>query len=207
MKCEDIQELFGDYFDLPETDLKRLCVDEHVRRCKVCAEQFEIWEESLLLIQTAARDIPSSSKESYLISNQVMDRIYKDESWRIPIADRIYAIPYRIRRNLTAVLSFCLALFLFSFMYTFAGGDLFRKDEAQSSSYGFHQAAKASEERNTSINVSNIPKFAMASTSGRVIEPMKLGPIHTYADYLLAISILGLISSLLIMNWLSRTRS
>ena len=207
MKCEDIQELFGDYFDLPETDLKRVCVDEHVRRCEVCAEQFEIWEESLLLIQSAARDIPSSSKEPYMISSQVMDRIYKEESWRIPIAERIYAIPYRIRRNLTAVLSFSLALFMFSFMYMIAGGDLLQKEEAQSSSYGFHQAARASEESSAFMNVSNVPKLALASTSGRVIEPMKLGPIHSYADYLLALSILGLISCLLIMNWLSRTRN
>jgi len=206
MKCEEIQELFGDYFDLAETDLKRVCVDEHVRRCKDCAEQFEIWEESLQLIQTAARDLPSSSTEPYMISSRVMDRIYKDEAWRIPIAERIYAIPYRIRRNLTAVLSFCLALFVFSFMYTIAGGDLFEKDAAETSSYGFHQAAKASDDRGA-INVSNVPKLALASTSGRVIEPMKLGPIHSYADYLLAVSILGLISSLLIMNWLSRTRN
>ena len=45
----------------------------------------------------------------------------------------------------------------------------------------------------------------VASISAPTI--FRMGPIQTYTDYLLALSILGFVFTLLIMNWLSRIRA
>lgn len=105
MKCSEIQELFGVYWDLPNDDLRRTAVDEHIATCAECAEEFQIWEESTILIRTAAIDSELPDYEP-MVSGKVMSRIYEDESWRIPVSERMYTISYKLRRNLTAVIAF-----------------------------------------------------------------------------------------------------
>ncbi len=88
--------------------------DEHIKHCKACEEEFEIWQESTQLIRSTANDEPVVSLEKS-VSSSVMKRIYEDESWRIPAHDRLHPFSYKFRRNLTAVISFCIALFVFTF--------------------------------------------------------------------------------------------
>jgi predicted anti-sigma-YlaC factor YlaD len=207
MKCSEIQDLFGVYFDLPEDDPLRISVDAHVKGCQTCREEHEIWIESTALIQTV-RDIPLRANKSTAISNRVMSQIYETESWRMPVHDRIYAIPYKLRRNLTAVIALCLAVFMFSFLYSIVNGGTGNTMLSEQSPYGFHQAANASANTvDLSLNVHSMTRTAFATTNASMIEPLKLGPIHSYPDYFLALSLLGLISTLLIMNWFSRTRA
>jgi len=207
MKCNDIQELFGIYFDLPAEDLRRRCVDEHIARCEACREEFEIWEESTDLIRMT-RIEPEAVSEAAPISKQVMSRIYRDESWRLPIQDRIYTIPFKLRRNLTAVIAFCLTLFMFSFLYTLVDGNGSTDTRTTASAhYGLKQTARASADLSDSLNVHMMARPTLASTGVTIIEPVKIGPIKTVPDYLLSLSILGLICTLLIMNWFSRTRA
>jgi hypothetical protein len=208
MKCDDIQELFGIYFDLPDDDLRRKCVDEHILRCRVCAEEFEIWLESTNLIRSM-HEIPQMPSKSTPIAANVMNRIYEDESWRIPVSDRIYQIPYKLRRNLTAIIALCLAVFVVSFLFNlvYPSHIILTGDEASPS--GFNNVASAAGVITSSEVVSKINAFsptAVASTSALIVEPIKLSYIHT-PNYWLALSLLGLISALLTMNWLSRTRS
>jgi hypothetical protein len=208
MKCDDIQELFGIYFDLPEDDLRRKCVDEHVLRCRVCAEEFEIWLESTNLIRSM-HEIPQMPRKSTPITDKVMNRIYEDESWRIPVTDRIYQIPYKLRRNLTAIIALCLAVFVVSFLFNlvYPSHTILTTEEASPS--GFNQVASAAGVNSGAEVVSGGITFsstAVASTSALIVEPIKLSYIHT-PNYWLALSLLGLISALLTMNWLSRTRS
>ena len=208
MKCDDIQELFGVYFDLPDDDLRRKCVDEHILRCRDCAEEFEIWLESTNLIR-AIHVAPQMPIKSTLIANNVMNRIYEDESWRIPVSDRIYQIPYKLRRNLTAIIALCLAVFVVSFLFNLVYPSHSILTAEETSPSGFNQVASAAGIVSDVENVSDKKAFsqtAMASTSALIVEPIKLSYIHT-PNYWLALSLLGLISALLTMNWLSRTRS
>lgn len=203
MKCSDVQDLFGVYFDLPDDDLHKQAIDGHVARCPVCREQFEFWAESAKLIQTD-RIVPDLHTKSNLIAEGVMNRIYRDESWRRPVATRIYSIPYKTRRNITAVIAFCIALFAGSFLYMWMGGG---SEEVVPTKYGFHQAASASSTVQTaSLSARSMSSSTVASASG-FIEPIKIASIHYTPNYLLALSLLGFTCTLLIMNWLSRTRS
>lgn len=210
MKCNDIQELFGVYWDLPNDDLRRAAIDKHVKNCTVCAEEFQIWEESTMLIRIAAisEEIPELVPP---VSQQVMNRIYEDESWRIPVPERMYAISYRLRRNVTAVVAACLALFMFSFLFSivYQGAGEPSIAAADNSLFDLQAPqALASGANKESMNGHKMAS-AVASLNPTFIDPLRFdaGPFHSYPHYLLVVSILGLISTMLIMNWLSRTKA
>jgi anti-sigma factor RsiW len=207
MKCEDIQDLFVEYWDLHELDLKRQAVNEHIKHCTACAEEFEIWQESTELIKTAASGI-SLQQETPVISSNVMKRIYEDESWRMPVSSRMYQFSYKLRRNLTAVIAFCLTLFIFTFVFSAVNGfPTETVPQQESSVFGrLGEPVVVAGSASDSMNAHSIPT-AVASLKG-FNEPIRyhVGPIQTMKDYLLFLSLIGLTSTLLIMNWLSRTR-
>ncbi|CAN7589184.1 zf-HC2 domain-containing protein [Paenibacillus sp. LjRoot153] len=209
MKCSEIQELFGVYWDLPNDDLRRTAVDKHLETCDSCKEEFQIWEESMILIRTAATDEELTDFEP-IVSTKVMSRIYEDESWRIPVSERMYSISYKLRRNLTAVIAFCLALFVFSFLFAivYDGSPQSTMASADNSLYDLEapQALKIS--GTESLNGHKLGD-AVASLNPSFMEPLRfhVGPIHSYPHYLLVVSLLGLVATIIIMNWLSRTKT
>jgi predicted anti-sigma-YlaC factor YlaD len=210
MKCSDIQELFGVYWDLPNDDLRRIAVDKHIKNCESCAEEFHIWEESTMLIRNAAVDGVPSSKNS-IVSDKVMNRIYEDESWRIPIPERMYAISYSLRRNLMAVIACSLALFVISFLFAiiYDNGSEVSLASAEPSMFDL-QAPQALDAGNTNVSMNGHSMgSAVASLNPSFMEPLRfnVGPIHSYPHYLLVVSILGLIGTMLVMSWLSRTKA
>lgn len=209
MKCSEIQELFGVYWDLPNDDLRRTAVDEHIASCAECAEEFQIWEESTILIRTSVieRELPDYEP---MVSSKVMNRIYEDESWRIPVTERMYSISYKLRRNLTAVIALFLALFVFSFLFAIVyDGEPKSTIAAADNSLFDLQAPQAM--KSTGAESMNGHKMvdAVASLNPSFMEPLPfhVGPIHSYPHYLLVVSILGLITTIIIMNWLSRTKA
>jgi hypothetical protein len=205
MKCNEVQELFGVYFDVPAGDSTRTLVDNHVRDCSVCREEFEIWEQSAEWIRSA-QVIPHPAVQPVFTTERVMSRIYAGESWRMPVPNKIYSIPYKIRRNLSLVITVCLAIFALSFLYSLTDQQTVDTAMEGPSPYGFHQAASASSgDATEGLNIREMNRSAVASASA-LIRPVKIGPIHTSADYFLALSLLGLVCTLLIMNWFSRTR-
>lgn len=209
MKCSEIQELFGVYWDLPNDDLRRAAVDEHILTCAECAEEFQIWEESTILIRTAAIESELPDYEP-MVSGKVMNRIYENESWRIPVSERMYAISYTLRRNLTAVIAFCLALFVFSFLFAIVYDGTPQSSIATADNSLFDlQAPQALKSSGTESMNGHKMGDAVASLNPSFMEPLRfhVGPIHSYPHYLLVVSILGLIATIIIMNWLSRTKA
>ncbi|UKS30584.1 zf-HC2 domain-containing protein [Paenibacillus sp. HWE-109] len=209
MKCSEIQELFGVYWDLPNNDLRRAAVDAHIATCTECAEEFQIWEESTMLIRTATIESDLSDYEP-MVSSKVMSRIYEDESWRMPVSERIYAISYKLRRNLTAVIAFCLALFVFSFLFAVVYDGTPQSSIAAADNSLFDmQAPQALKSTTTESMNGHKMGDAVASLNPSFMEPLRfhVGPIHSYPHYLLVVSLLGLIATIIIMNWLSRTKA
>jgi hypothetical protein len=137
-----------------------------------------------------------------------MDRIYEDESWRIPVAERMYAISYKMRRNLTAAIAFCLALFMFSFLFSVVNGQQDASNQADAPVFGL-QAPQAITASAKAGSMDGHVMTAMASIGQPMIEPLKFhtGLFDSYSHYLLVLSIIGMTCTLLIMNWLSRTKA
>lgn len=202
MKCDEVRELLLDYWDLEEGDWNRVRVDEHVKRCPACKEEFELWSESARLIQTSvAEDFPPVSERGP-VSTLVMDRIYADEGWSKPIAERLYSIPHKLRIRLLTMIAGCLAVFGSAFVY-----QLIVPDDSAS---GFPSSGVISV---NALGSSDTAEFSFAGIEGVPVasigDPIVLGlpVVDSYPDYLFALSLLGMICALLTLNWLSRLRS
>jgi hypothetical protein len=201
MNCHEINERLCEYWDLPLHDPSRQQVDEHIAFCSACKEEFEMWQESQHLIQSVR---PAIAPEAipHTISSGVMDRIYKDESWRMPIAFRSYSFSMAVRRNIMAFFSFFLAVFVVSFIYSFDTGTISEPDFSRYS--GIVETAQVMSHDSVD-RISIFADSAVASISAPSL--LTIGPIQTtYTDYMLALSIIGVVITLLLMNWLSRLR-
>lgn len=203
MNCNEVKERFFEYWDLPETDPGREQVNEHINKCAACAEEFELWEASSNLIQTSSPIFTEETTTTSPISSSVMHRIYADEAWRMPVPDRIYSISYKLRRNLTAVISFCIALFMISFIYSV----VYEPAPEVLAFEGLIPVASAVAETNSGAAASSTTLQGVPVAS--ISEPFILGmnPIKTYPDYMVVMSLLGIVIALLIMNWFSRIKA
>ena len=198
MNCNEVQKSFGTYWDLPDDDMRRYQIQKHIQSCSICAEEFAIWEESAELIRQAddTRSVPLPEGR---ISGNVMKRIYDAESWRIPVPERMYMISDKLRRNLIFSIAFCLGLFLIGFLFSVTyGNSTFYEDPFV---FGLHPVASAEADADT------MDGFAMSSAVASLTDPtfLNTATAHSISQSLLAISIIGMVSTLLIMNWISRT--
>lgn len=207
MNCSHIGDLLTTYWDLPEHDLRRMLVDEHIKECPDCAEEFRLWEESKDLIRfTMEEEDLLQEPIAASTSSIVMKRIYEDESWRVPVSEKLYNFSFGMRKKLTGIIAFCLSLFICSMFYSILTEPKTNTKPAvvmDASVFGM-QSPQMISTGGESLNVHN-----MSSAVASISEPFmyKMGPIQTYPDYLLALSIVGLVCTLLIMNWLSRTKA
>ncbi len=202
MRCSEVQSWFGEYCDLSKDDLKRIQIEEHIGECAACAEEFAIWQESVRLIQTSHRNAVGAFPRETVAAG-VMDRIYQDEAWRMPIPDRTYTISYKLRRNLTMMIALCIAIFAVALFHSVwypavGGGDqplsgIFPVGYEAGDSIGFADQSSVFE---------GIP---MASISSPTV--LRMDQFPKSPDYWLAVSLFGVISALLIMNWLSRIKA
>jgi hypothetical protein len=202
MKCEQAQELFGIYWDMPEDDRDRIALEQHMLDCEACAEEFRIWEDSALMI----RDL--SQAETIVlpidhVSKGVMDRIYAEESWFMPVKERTYQFSNAFRRNVAAVIASCMAMFATAFFYLVFGTTTTESSTEQVAKLtGLLDTANASSDT-AAISVEFYQEVPVASIS----DPLVLQVVPTFPQYWVALSILGMIMTLLTINWLSRTRA
>jgi predicted anti-sigma-YlaC factor YlaD len=200
MNCKEVQELLDCYQDLPEHSVEKQQVEEHRYECSVCHEQFDAWEKSSNLLKTIGDE---DIELTHHVSKRVMDRIYQQESWRIPVPNRVYNFSYPVKRNLMAVISFFVVIFMTSFVYSLIQKGRSMVETTHKSIIGLQPIASAS--GNYAKTAASTVPNGVASLSD--LPMFHMGPIHTFPDYLIALSFLGLTSTLLVMNWLSRTQS
>lgn len=200
MKCEQAEELFGVYWDLPEHAPDRVLVDIHIQSCAACAEQFRMWEESSDLI----RDIPEDDKLEEEISayqgmsDKVMSRIYSEQSWFVPTSRRTYSFTSSFRKKIAVVLAGLLAVFFGGFLYS----TINRAIGPDSKITGVMETASAfaaSHDLNSRVTI-EVPTASLS-------EPYLLHVTPAMPEYWVALSMLGMIMTLLILNWFSRVRS
>jgi hypothetical protein len=201
MKCQDVQQWLGGYWDMPEGDERRRAIDEHIAGCESCREEFAIWAESAELIRDTAES-PEKPLMYEPISNQVMKRIYSDESWRIPVPQRMYSFSYKMRRNLSFVVAFCMTLFVFGFLFALT------TEEDTTPKYGLKPVASATTDVQT-VGGKVKSTMPVSTMTASLKDPymISVGPIRSVPDYMIVISFLGLTGTILIMNWLSRTKA
>ncbi|QMV44393.1 anti-sigma factor family protein [Cohnella cholangitidis] len=197
MKCEEAVEWFGIYRDLPGDSADRIAVDLHVQSCSECAEEFRMWEESAELIHELPFNEADTDNErvaSAWLNQNVMNRIYAEQKWYMPTVRRTYSFSFGFRRKIALVLAAMFTLFVCGFLYT-----VFSPDGGVSNKRSGADAFAVSHQYGDSIHL-DVP---VASLS----DPIMLNVSPAMPEYWVALSIVGMVMTLLILNWFSRVRS
>lgn len=200
MNCREAQDNFAEYWDLSGDDAIRRQLDEHLLQCEACAEEFRIWEESESLIRELTDESVQIGPIDH-VSRGVMDRIYAEQSWLMPAHHRTYRFSSSFRITAAAVIAACLAVFMCGFLYLAfgsAGGD---SSAAMVRMTGLLDTANAGSDV-TTVSADFYENVPVASIS----DPVVLQVVPTIPEYWIALSLLGVIGALLILNWLSRTK-
>lgn len=199
MNCEETGEWFGIYWDLSDDSAERLAVDAHVKGCKSCSDEFRMWEESTQLIH----DMPGSDYgqeeplSTELVNQNVMNRIYTEQSWYMPAVRRTYSFTFAFRKKVAALLAALFAIFICGFLYSSLG----QINGNNSDGSGVMETANAFSVRQFGDGVHlDVP---VASLS----DPIMLNVTPAMPEYWIALSMFGMIMTLLILNWFSRVRS
>ncbi|EXX91292.1 hypothetical protein BG53_03735 [Paenibacillus darwinianus] len=201
MKCEEAQELFGVYWDLPEKDPEREVLEKHLLHCEPCAEEFRMWEESESMIRNLTTEQPSIGPVDH-VNRGVMNRIYAEDNWFMPVKERTYQFTGAFRRKLAAVIACCLAMFSSAFFYLVFGRPADSSAVEVEKLTGLLDTANASSQT-AAISLDFYQDIPVASIS----DPLVLQVVPTVPQYWVALSLLGMIMTLLTINWISRTRA
>ncbi|WP_424766053.1 anti-sigma factor family protein [Paenibacillus sp. sgz302251] len=201
MNCNDVQDKFGDYWELSEQDEDRKAIDLHLLECKACTEQFRIWEESEDLIRFFSEEEELIGPTEH-VNRNVMERIYAEQSWLMPVPHKSYQFSKSFRRNFALIVAACMAMFASAFFVFIFDS---QEDAAQAQIAeltGLMDTANASGDGLT-VSAGFYAEIPVASIS----DPFVLKVVPAFPQYYVALSLLGIIMTLLILNWLSRTRS
>lgn len=200
MKCDDVQNKFDVFGSFSEEDVEREAMEAHLLDCEHCTEQYRLWEESEELIRMLSEEDEVVSAQMEHVNRSVMDRIYAEQSWLLPVSQKSYHFSPAFRRNLAIVLAACLTIFTCTLIFFINGNENGTSEEKMAQLTGLMDTANAS---GSDFVISAEFEVPVASVS----DPFVLQVVPTFPQYWIALSLLGVVMSLLILNWLSRTRS
>ncbi len=203
MTCDDVQESFSVYRNFMPDDTWKMAMDEHMRLCEECREQFQFWEESERLIREFSdEDSFVPSEQSHQLSRNVMDRIFDEQPWMAPVTEKNYSFSKGFRRNLSIMIAACMALFGCSLFILLFGQKNATGGMDVTAMQGLMDTGFASTERMISAS-----GFYAEVPIASISDPLVLKLVPTFPQYYVALSLIGLVMALLTLNWLSRTRN
>jgi hypothetical protein len=200
MNCQDVLERMGEYRDLAAGDPAREAIDRHIRECESCRAEFLFWQRSAELIRTVGEPEGGFARTGS-VAARVMARIYETESWRKPVAQHVYSLSWRVRRNIMVCFAMCLALFFASLFFVLVpdAGEANRGSE-----FSIQVVTVVAQGQAPDAQAAMFQDSPVVSIGPTVLFT---GKAQTFANVYLAASVLGVIVTLLLMNWLSRLRA
>lgn len=199
-ECDLIQERFVDYWEGTADSADIRWMERHLAVCPNCAEEFRLWEESTKLIRALqiSDDLPEDAVSLDEINRKVMQRIYAEQRWSVPLGRRAYAFSKAFRLRVSGLLAVIMAIFLSGLLYFVM--DRLHSPHAPSSGImeaagAFHSGASSSSQVLVEVPVASLS------------DPIVLRAGATMPEYWIALSLLGVMMTLLIMNWFSRVRA
>ncbi|NMM54153.1 zf-HC2 domain-containing protein [Paenibacillus aquistagni] len=200
MECAEALEWLPEYAGMPADDPQRLAIEEHLLECEACAEQYRIWAASEewdeSLIDWEDEEENELEVSSSFRPELVMERIYNESGWLMPVQRRGYRMSPLLRNKLAGIIAFCVSIFICSIVVLAVRAD---QEIPSIPTTGLVPTAIAGE---TSPNAIQI-ELPGAGTS----EPFLLHVAPTIPGYWIALSLIGIIATLLLVNWLTRVRS
>ncbi|THF78387.1 anti-sigma factor family protein [Cohnella fermenti] len=198
--CDVQQRRFSDYWDDALSSHERIKFELHLSSCASCKEEYRFWEESAALIrEIQLSDVPDvDSRTVEEINRNVMNRIYAEQNWFTPASRRLYAFSGRFRRRMGSLLGTMLTLFVVGLLYA-VYAKLQRPEAPYTGVMEMASAAGAGDSAPGGMIV-DVP---VASLS----DPIVLHVDPAIPEYWIAFALLGVLMSVLTMNWFARVRT
>jgi len=200
MRCEDVQLKLNQYWEMDEEDAERIELEAHLLECEACSNLFHFWDGSVE-VDDLFSDEELTIGPSEHVNRNVMDRIYAEQSWLLPVAQKSYHFSKAFRRNLAIVIAACMAMCATAFFFF-----VFEKDSGSAQAQ-FGQVSGLIETANASGGLVIQAGFYAEVPVASISDPFVLKLVPSFPQYYIALSLLGIIMTLLILNWLSRTRN
>ncbi|UHA72976.1 anti-sigma factor family protein [Paenibacillus sp. 481] len=194
MKCAETLDCISMYEDMPIDDPQRQVIEEHLSGCQACAEMYAVWAASEQWEDELTSE-PEWSASSPFQSNHVMERIFKEEDWLVPVHQRSQTFSLRSRKMLSGLIAFCLTIFLSSLTVLLVRSEQSNMEHL-SGMIPTSVAGVGEGWESVSINV------PVAGVS----EPVLLQVVPAVPHYWIALSLFGVTFALMLLNWLTRVR-
>lgn len=196
MNCDEAQKLMEYVWDLPEHDLRRSRLKQHIRTCGSCAMEYEMWEESLSIVQGFKYDVSEIRAEN--INRNVMDRIYRDFPRLVEENEKKRSVGRSFRKRSKLLISGFAALFTSSFLYFAMRGNT--KPQPEEPVTGILPTGVAGSD---SI-VTDVQQYNIPGTNSGIIDPLVVGMDPSQPQYWMILSILGIGAALFFLMRLNR---
>lgn len=197
MKCAEALEWISNYVDMPVDDPQREAIDHHLEGCEACAEQFAVWSASMDWMEDEAELELDAEQTSSLAASRVMDRIYDEQQWLMPVHRRSHALSLRSRQVIAGIIAFCMAMFLCALIFL-----LIRNEQSNINAVSGVLPTALAGSDHSGLDTFTI-ELPVASNVG---EPAILHVVPTIPHYWIALSLFGVTFALLLLNWLTRVR-
>lgn len=197
MKCEEAQELMEYVWDLPDNDLRRIRLRQHIQQCGSCAMEYEMWEDSLKIVHELEHDVSEARAEA--LNRNVMDRIYRDFPRMVEENEKGTAVGRVFRKRLTLMISGFAALFGSSFLYFAMRGNT-KESQPELPTTGILPTGVAG---NGSM-VNDTPHYNIPQTNSGIIDPMVVSMDPSQPQYWMVLSVLGVGLALFFLMKLNR---
>ncbi|MGG1876954.1 MULTISPECIES: anti-sigma factor family protein [Paenibacillus] len=194
MTCEEAQQLMEIVWDLPEHDLRRRRLQDHLQGCRSCAAEYEMWVESMEMVHSLKHEVSDIEAEN--VNRNVMDRIYRDFPWLVEETSKSSAISRVFRKRLIIWIAGFLALFVSSLLY-FALTGSSSEPQPEAAPTGIIP---------TGVAGSNYGSYNIPKTNSGIIDPFVAGMKPTEPEYWMVLSILGVGLALIFLRRLNRVR-
>ena len=202
MKCNEIEQFIDSYLELDEDDPLRIEIEAHLFDCEHCSTILELDFSSLSLSDLSFTDADIKQTNIDYINKHVMDRIYAEEAWYMPIVTKNYHFSRNFRRNIAMIIACCLAMFsiaLFVFIFDY------KEDTKSTIAANISGIVDIASAESVNLVSSNIYKGQIPVAS--ISDPIVMQVVPTFPQYYVALSLLGIIMTILVLNWFTRTRS
>ncbi|CAH8714185.1 zf-HC2 domain-containing protein [Paenibacillus thiaminolyticus] len=196
MKCAEALEWMPVYSQLPEDDPQRLAIEKHVSECESCAEQYSVWAASEEWMEDDSDILVREASGSGFSPARVMNMIYEEQDWLVPVHQRSQTWSLRSRNMLAGIVAFCMGIFLCALIVL-----LVRREQSNIEDIsGVIPTVVAGGDQSGWGNMTiGVP---VASIS----DPVILQVVPTIPHYWIALSLFGVTFALLLLNWLTRVR-
>ncbi|HIW32059.1 MAG TPA: zf-HC2 domain-containing protein [Candidatus Paenibacillus intestinavium] len=202
MKCNEIEQFIDSYLELDEDDPLRIEIEAHLFDCEHCSSLLELDFSSISFSELSFADSDIKQTNIDYINKHVMDRIYAEEAWYMPIATKNYHFSRNFRRNIAMIIACCLAMFsiaLFVFIFDY------KEDTKSTIAANISGVVDIASAESVNLVSSNIYRGQIPVAS--ISDPIVMQVVPTFPQYYVALSLLGIIMTILVLNWFTRTRS